>query len=192
MSAKLISEPSALHGVLDDLESSLYVLLWVVLMYSEVSDRDQVPTFLAGVLDPRPVNDKGGFGKEDFLNGQSFLKNVSFPGRPSLLDLIKELATLFHYRYKDQPGESERKEWQNLTTAMKANPTLKTTHQNHPCTKYDEYMLNLNHDGTLKLFDRFLMDRSEWPVGDLPKKQVFELALSSKEVLKSELGSSMR
>jgi hypothetical protein len=73
MSSRLINQPGVQHDFRDDLESSLYVLLWVVLMYSEVSDRDQVPLFLASVLDPQSYNNKGSFAKEDFLKGQSFL-----------------------------------------------------------------------------------------------------------------------
>ena len=42
MSANLMSQPDVLHDFRDDLESSLYTLLWTTVMYSEVSDRDLV------------------------------------------------------------------------------------------------------------------------------------------------------
>jgi hypothetical protein len=67
------------HDFKDDLESSVYVLLWVILMYSEVSDRDPVPMFLSNIFDPQPYGLNGGYGKADFLKGRTFLEHVNFP-----------------------------------------------------------------------------------------------------------------
>ena len=80
MSAALINQKGVQHNFKDDIESSIYVLLWVILMYSEVSDRDRVPSFLSEVFDPQPHGPFGGYGKLDFLKGRSFLDDVQFPG----------------------------------------------------------------------------------------------------------------
>jgi hypothetical protein len=68
------------HSFQDDLELIIYVLLWMILMYSETSDGDWVPTFLSDVLDPQPHGQSGGFSKADFLKAWTFLQQVYFPG----------------------------------------------------------------------------------------------------------------
>ena len=80
MSTRLVAQLDGVHSFQDDLESTIYVLLWMILMYSETSDRDQVPMFLSGVLDPQPHRETGGFNKADFLKAQTFLQQVNFPG----------------------------------------------------------------------------------------------------------------
>ena len=75
MSANLISQMNGkhtTHTLQDDLESSIYVLMWMTLMYSETSDKSQVPSFLSGVLNPTPYGVTGGFSKADFLKAQTF------------------------------------------------------------------------------------------------------------------------
>ena len=79
MSAGLISQKSVQHDFRDDLESSIYILLWMTLMFSEVSNNAIVPTFLSNVLDPRPYSNNGSHGKMDFLCGRTFLSNIEFP-----------------------------------------------------------------------------------------------------------------
>ena len=106
MSSKLISQKIWQHDFRDDLESSIYVLLWVTLMYSSCSDVGQVALFMEGVLDPQPHETGSGLGKADCLQGRSFLKQVNFPNRPNLHELIDKLAQLFAVRYEDAPGSN--------------------------------------------------------------------------------------
>jgi hypothetical protein len=68
MSARLIGKMGGSHDFRDDLKSSIYILLWVALMYSACSDREPVPAFLEGALDPQPRSN-GGYSKADFLKG---------------------------------------------------------------------------------------------------------------------------
>ena len=42
MSARLISNLEGEHDLQDDLKSSIYILLWIALMFSECSGRDYV------------------------------------------------------------------------------------------------------------------------------------------------------
>jgi hypothetical protein len=81
MSARLIGlmDPGV-HSILNDLESSIYVLLWMTLMYSKTSNYQVVPSFLSGVLDPQAHGWNGGGGKAEFLVAQIFLQRVNFPG----------------------------------------------------------------------------------------------------------------
>ena len=55
MSARLISNKPGQHDFCDDLESSIHVLLWMMLMYLEPSDPAQAQVFLMAVLDPQPL-----------------------------------------------------------------------------------------------------------------------------------------
>jgi len=88
MSARLVARLDGVHSFQDDLESTIYVLLWMILMYSETSNRDQVPTFLSGVLDPQPHGESGGFSKADFLKARTFLQQFKFPGQHALHHLV--------------------------------------------------------------------------------------------------------
>jgi hypothetical protein len=75
MSARLISNKAGhcgKHDHHDDLESSIYVLLLITLMYSKCSYPSHVSAFMAGVLDPQPIGPTGGFGKTDLLIARSF------------------------------------------------------------------------------------------------------------------------
>ena len=196
MSAKLIKEPGLEHNFVDDLESSLYVLLWVTLMYSEVSDRDQVPPFLASVLDPQPYNNKGGFAKMDFLKGRSFLQQVQFPNRPALHRLIDSLAELFRYRYETQPTKSERAESNQLRamldTSSSTSPLFWKAYEKSSCRLYDVWMAKLeNHHATIDLFITALSDRSGWPANDFPVQQVFQPKPSNKPVLKTDWNTTL-
>jgi hypothetical protein len=88
MSARLISNMEGEHDLQDDLESSIYVLLWMVLMFSECSDKSRVPSFMEHVVDPQPHGNIGGFRKVDFLQARTFLKVVKFSHRPALDELL--------------------------------------------------------------------------------------------------------
>jgi hypothetical protein len=174
MSANLMSQPDVLHDFRDDLESSLYTLLWTTVMYSEVSDRDLVPPFLASVFNPQPYNGKGGGGKKDFLKGQSFLQDVDFPNRPALHVLIGDLARLFQIRYVKIPTGEDREAYHRLLSTLK-DPYLRNTYESsNVCKQYDDGVSRLeDHAATIALFDVALSDRSKWPNNDSAMKHVF-------------------
>src|SRR5258708_36045341 len=69
---------NGVHDSRDDLGPSIYVLLWVTVVYSETSFRDQVAAFLASLLDPQPCGTMGGYDKVNFLQGKTFLKKSPF------------------------------------------------------------------------------------------------------------------
>lgn len=108
MSTRLISNMDGQHVLIDDLESSIYVLLWTVLMCLECSDRTQVSSFMEHIIDPQPHGNTGGFRKVDFLQVRTFLKAVKFPHWPALDNLINQLAIMFSVRYKTKPNDHER------------------------------------------------------------------------------------
>jgi hypothetical protein len=163
MSSKLISEKYWQHVFLDDLESSIYVLLWVILNYSRCSNPAAVLPFLKSVLDPEPIGDVGGYYKADFLKGRTFLSNVSFPGRPALHHLIVELATLFQAR--------NMAPLQLIEQLPKTNEEGLLYFQARTYVQSMEYLKD--HDYTIALFDEAL-GSSGWPtINDTAVKQVF-------------------
>jgi hypothetical protein len=92
MSLKLTSQQKWYHNLRDNLESLIYVFLWVTLMYSECSNQKLVVLFMEGVLDSQPHGTRGGLSKLDFLKGRSLLGEVDFPNWPALHNLIDQLA----------------------------------------------------------------------------------------------------
>ena len=177
MSAGLISGMFTQHDFRDDLKSSIYVLLWVTLMYSTVSDKSAVPPFLSGVLDPQPYDHCGSYSKMDFLKGQSFLPHVEFPGRPALHQLIVQLATLFSVCYEKEPTLEQRKQFQWILDLPEAYNSIvtRTAYEETIPGKYDQRMSQLkDHTATIELFNTALSDHSAWPLEDPPVLQVFD------------------
>jgi len=80
MSAALITHifTPTTHDFRDDLESSLWVLMWPFLMYLPCMNKDQVDLFFNSTLDPRIKAQTGGYNKADWLKGSTFTTNVSF------------------------------------------------------------------------------------------------------------------
>jgi hypothetical protein len=180
------------HNFKDDLESSVYVLLWVALMYSEPSERDLVAAFLMNVLDPQPSGTTGGSSKADFLQARTFLKQIQFPGRPELHRLIDQLAQLFAVRYETEPGSAERLAGERYRSLVaQSQPSERTLlldmFKSNPIYTYDQRMLKLeDHVATIALFDDSLAERSQWPDGDTGVKQTYLPRPPSQAVIKTD------
>jgi hypothetical protein len=173
MSSKLISQQNWQQDFRDDLESSIYVLLWVTLMYSGCSDQEHVAPFMEGVLDPQPHCGGGGLGKADFLQGKSFLKQVSFPNRPALHGLIDHLAGLFAVRYEREPDIKARERFQQALFRAQDQPEQRDfLYEISDIAWYDQRVNMLKgHEATIELFDKALADHSQWPAADGAVKQ---------------------
>jgi len=108
MSAALVSDPTAPQTFVDDLESAFYVILWLVLMYtdSSMTARERT-TVMQHVMDPQPVEGMGGHGKADFLQGQGVLRKLTLenPDQSRFKTLLVDLATLFSVRYEAEPPQ---------------------------------------------------------------------------------------
>src|SRR6266852_5785476 len=167
MSAELISNRKARHNFKDDLESSLYVLMWVIMMYSPVSPQELVPTFLSGVLDLQAYREVGGMGKHDFLMGRSILNEVEFNGREALHKLVFDLAGMFNFRYVKGPTTEARANSALLRASLPNNEFRKAFDKQDACFAYDQEIRKLEgHAATIELFDIALRNPSEWPDSD--------------------------
>jgi hypothetical protein len=190
MSARLIGLIDRLHqhDLQDDLESSIYVLLWMTLMYSFCSNASYVPDFLSSVLDPQPRGKFGCccLGKADFLQARTFLKQVDFPNRTALHTLILDLAKLFSVRYESKPIKAESA---NLADSDAIAMSLEDAYESCLAVRYNQRIQNLTtHDYTISLFNAALLDRSAWPCNDFAVKQNFQLDMLSlrSQVIKTD------
>jgi hypothetical protein len=128
----------------------------MILMYSETSDRDQVPSFLSGVLDPLPHGNNGGFNKVDFFKARTFLQQVNFPSQHVLYHFINQLGDLFAIQYEDKPTAAHKTGADVLEKAMAAEPSNTEIAKAHKATLYHSYCtwmdaLTLNgHQHTIK------------------------------------------
>jgi hypothetical protein len=173
MSAALVMKKDAPQTFVDDLESFLYVVLWVYLMYSAHSmTSSELTSFVQAVLDPDQYEGTGGSGKADFLQGRTVLKHLTFHNRPSLQPLINDLAVLFAVRYEPEPS----KEDMALLVAHAGEDYV----DQFPASKYQKRMSNLkSHKHVIGLFHIALEDAGKWPTADSPVKQ--ELILRTDE-----------
>jgi hypothetical protein len=179
MSGKLVAGSGGVHTFQDDLESTIYVLLWLILLYSETSDRDQVLPFLSGVLDPQPRKTSGGHSKADFLQARTFLKDIRFPGRSALHCLIDELAYLLAVRYTKEPNEAQIAIASTLREAMKKDPdTFTAAYEDTYFCSYHRRMDALNHQYVIDRFEEALQKTTEWLENDNAVKQQFQTGTS--------------
>ena len=174
MSGSLIAynEP---HNFKDDLESTIYILLWVALTYSKCSDSGKVAGFLNSVLDPQPRTGPSTYTtKPEFLRGATFLRQVKFPGRPCFDNLLLKLTNLFAVRYELPPCQADINLANDLlhSSESRLNPNLKAMYETLPAISFQRRSQGLsNHTLTINYFNEALRDRSLWPLEDCAEKQ---------------------
>ena len=154
MSAALVMDNCATQTFVDDLESVLYVILWLVLMYFPSSMMvEQLTAFVHGILDPKQYSGMGGTTKADFLKGHTTLQGITFPNWPLLPALLLELVSLFAVRYKTLPIYT---------------PVMLVAFQIH----YQQRMKQLeSHDHVIKLISDAIRDPQMWPTNDAAIQQ---------------------
>lgn len=190
MSANLLKNSNVAHGFLDDLESSIYVLFWTTLMYSETMDRESVQLNLA-----RYFGSDKDTPKTSFLEMAAIgrLDCVKFTGRPALQMLIKDLAELFNHRYTEVPtGEEMEASYRlRLLSERLDNADLWGAYKNHTYTRYMVAMEILkDHTVTIELFEKALCNLG-WPErSDPSKKQYLNPQPPSDYVLKTGWNTS--
>lgn len=167
MSAALVQDKNAPHTFVDDLESFLYVILWVSLMYSAHSiPSPDLTAFMQRVLDPDQYEGTGGHGKADFLQARTFLRSEPFPDRPLLHQLITELAILFAVRYEPIPTQKDMKIAASYAAYAEYDPT------HFVAGRYNSRISQLeSHQHVIELFRTALEDAAKWPSSDCAVQQ---------------------
>ncbi|KAG1823059.1 hypothetical protein EV424DRAFT_1538710 [Suillus variegatus] len=197
MSAHLVKNSRAIHAVEDDLESSLYVILWTALMYKEsymdVVDRTQ---FIMQVFDADPLVGSGGSAKSNWLVARTYFPHDIFVGCKPLDNIVLELAQFFSHRYSVIPLE-EQETLVQLRLSLKdaldeVGPVRMPAHQKmidavqsfmqeSPAYKKEMGMRILHlHDSVINIYDKHL-GSSNWPDKDAAVPQKLLLADKSKE-----------
>lgn len=164
MSAGIVSGETLTQDHRDDLESALYTLLWVMLMYSKCPNPRKVSSLIGNIFVPRPDALNDNYAKVDFLKGQSFLFVTDWPERYIAVDLLSAMCDLFASRYVFK----KRK-------------------------RSDDTVLPLiDHAAIIDLFDTALEDRSRWPSSDSAVKQQYHVnTVADRPELKSGWNTSL-
>ncbi|KAG1726334.1 hypothetical protein EDD22DRAFT_961450 [Suillus occidentalis] len=173
MSAYLVAHSDAIHRVEDDLESSLYVLLWTALKHSithmNIEDRTKL---LTQVFD-------GGSSKEGWLMTRTHLPPDVFLGRKSLDNLVIELCTFFSHRYTKIPDE-EKVSLASLRSVLqkhKDGPLYMAVQDyvEKSLAYKNEMAIKLlsSHDSVISIYDKYLQEPG-WPEDPAVEQEVLQ------------------
>jgi hypothetical protein len=156
-------------------------------MFSECSDKSQVPSFMEHVIDPQPHGDIGSFGKVDFLQARTFLKVVKFSHQPALDELIDQLAIMFSAHYETKPDAREQQHATKMLQHLIRDPSFIDIYKASRPYQYDMWMTLLaSPTATISLFDHVLHDCLQWPFNDHAVKQhIFAKTPSPQQVIKT-------
>ena len=155
------------HDFRDDLESSLWVLMWLFLMYSLCMNKDQVVLFFDSTLDPQVKGQMGGYNKADWLKGSMFTMKVSFEGRPVLDKLTQQLGHLFASCYEPPLTVSNQGTLEHICEVLQNDPTMFANLKlyNHPAWSHSLHLESLSsHTATIEIYSHALKDPDGVPL----------------------------
>ena len=176
MSGKLILGGDHIHNFQDDLESTIYILVWVGVVYSK-TNKEQFSGVLDNVLDPRRSVAPDYTAKPDFLSGGNFFDIYKFSDRPCFDELLHSLAHLFAVRYETAPPKLEYDRMEKLQARINEadvdlRAILQETHDSSRVVLYETRKAAFqDYDTTLAYFEEALEERSKWPRCDAAVKQ---------------------
>ena len=158
MSAALVKNKTAPHTFIDDLESTFYVIVWLLVMYSpsSMSPGDRT-SFIKSVLDPEQFEGMGGSAKADFLQARTALWELTFADRPTLQPLLIDLATLFSVRYEKEPTKDEQDLLAAFTGLQQHRELLVAWSYSDRSSKLE------SHRHIIKLLAGYTEDTNGWP-----------------------------
>jgi hypothetical protein len=163
MSANLLRNADHLHELADDRESAYWVLIWVLLRYTQHNLSPDKLAERMSTFDETLWMDgtaSGGNLKVVALLYKS--EQVEFADRPGLRELINNLADIFFVRYRGKPSEK----------AFKSKKLLSATFLSEADSNYEMDVASLKSDPQWLV--RTLRDATsngDWPTNDGPVKQ---------------------
>lgn len=175
MSAYLVQNQNVPHVVEDDLESSLYVVLWAALKYSRTHMTDARRTLLfKEIFETEEVEKTRSSTKQHFLIGRTDIAHspVFIDCKP-LNDLIVALAELFSHWYSVvSPASWKAYELYQRKDVMSLSPDTKLLMKLNPAYTKMEGMQGLKlHDHVISIYDHHL-GLDGWPSDDKAIEQV--------------------
>ena len=158
MSAALVKNKTAPHTFIDDLESTFYVIVWLLVMYSpsSMSPGDRT-SFIKSVLDLEQFEGTGGSAKADFLQARTALRELTFADQPTLQPLLIDLATLFSVRYEKEPTKDEQDLLAAFTGLQQHRELLVAWSYSDRSSKLE------SHRHIIKLLAGYTEDTNGWP-----------------------------
>ncbi|KZP11491.1 hypothetical protein FIBSPDRAFT_185054 [Athelia psychrophila] len=175
ISCQLLQKPGAPHTIMDDRESALHLLTWLVLRHVKHNLSPQATEGCLKVFDQLHVKhagaETGGSQKQINLTmGYQVPSELVFEHVPHLKSLINGLAAVFAFRYRKAPSEGEYKALEKLQDFLKDQPEFLANHPgflaNHPTQVYTTKMNLLKESGWLVKFLRDHIEHHEWPLHD--------------------------
>jgi len=171
MSAKILGDRNEVQGRVDDLESFLHVLSWVPIRYLDNTMTSQARSkYLKEVFDEVTFEGDvtlGGEQKRLRLRDGSYIPNtLAFKKPTPLLQLLKDIAEVFKWRYTEIP-EQDRQDFAALTRLVAGNPEYTDLIEKSPVHKHDSAMKHLaNASWLIHVLNHSLSSDFTWPTDD--------------------------
>lgn len=163
MAADLVYDPTITQNFIHDLESSFWVLFWMILLYVKSSYTPAARSdFVRRHMTPVSISGSGGSGKSNLMSSPIALGNLRTTDNPTLGKLVTDLQSELGERYRNPHVDSEG---------------LKSTQQEVPESIYDTIF---------SIVDKALRD-PDWTESDPPQCQ--EIELSEEEIFLASSGS---
>lgn len=184
MSAALVAWLGTEQNLMDDLESTLYVLLWMGIMYFLCRDKEAVSAFINHCLNPIVSPDSSHTGKIDFVMSRKFFSIIRFPNHNCFPTLIDNLGSLFVACYRSmvqcrpeqelavQEDPSTYYALIQVVTKDPKNILLQNLLHNNPIHKDFQSMEKLQSLAyIIELFTTLVNDDSKWTNDPPPSVQ---------------------
>ena len=175
MSAALVAWLSTEQNLMDNLESILYVLLWMGIMYSPCRDKEAVSAFINHCLNPLVSPNSNYTGKIDFIMSRTLFSIIRFPDRDGFLTLMDNLGSIFvacdrsimqHRPEQELAAQEDLSTYYAIIQVAAQDPKnilLQNLLHNNPIHKDFQSMEKLqSHSYIIELFTTLVNDDSKW------------------------------
>jgi len=172
MSAMILGDRSKVQGRVDDLESFLHVLSWVPIRYLDNTMTDQARSkHLKEVFDEVTFEDGftlGGEQKRTRLVYGSYIPRTLAFNKPSpLLQLLKDIAEVFKWRYIEIPEDVRQRFTVGIATLIPGTPSYVAYTVDSTVHKHDSAMKKLaDASWFLDTLNFSLSSDFTWPTDD--------------------------
>ncbi|KZP26631.1 hypothetical protein FIBSPDRAFT_1040664 [Athelia psychrophila] len=174
ISCDLLKDPNPTHTIMDDRESALHLLTWLVLRHVKHNLSPEKTTSLLAAFDEVAWDYEGvatgGYQKRSHLvAGCQVPSELSFEHEDvcHLKGLINNLATIFAVRYQQAPSDKHSATLEKFQEMLKDDPAaLKLFKASHVSHIYDTNMALLKKLGWLVNTLRDHITSHKWPEAD--------------------------
>jgi hypothetical protein len=170
IAARLLSDSKmTTHNLADDLESFLHVLTWMALRYTpHALDSKTLTHLLSDMFDESYEDDRGilhgGENKAPYLLSGRVVRTAGF-NHPILPSLLESLTVTFAVRYDKPPSDETIQGHDEISGIHDDDRVLQKLLKSRYLSKTKALE---NSDWMLDTLNKTLVDKSSWPVDDVP------------------------